>query len=230
MNECQLMGQALAHAEVSLANNEVPIAALLYHEPTQKILAKSHNLTNKTLNGTTHAEFQLYNELRDTFPDTHLRMWTESTLVVTVEPCIMCASLLDQLKVRRVVFGCANDRFGGNGSVFRVQRKYKAVPGVRDHEAIALLRRFYVRENDASPTQIGKKQRVLKTDEYSVLEYSKYIDLEDFVSLWGEESAVFWNENLPLVFDTNGNLHLGGHRKSTTEPEDTPQVKRAHVE
>ena len=45
------------------------------------------------------------------------------TLYVTVEPCIMCASALVQLRIGRVVYGCANERFGGCGSVLNVNRK-----------------------------------------------------------------------------------------------------------
>ena len=41
---------------------------------------------------------------------------SESTLYVTVEPCIMCASALRQMRVRRVVYGCRNDKFGGCGA------------------------------------------------------------------------------------------------------------------
>lgn len=45
---------------------------------------------------------------------------TESTLYVTVEPCVMCASLLRQLKIKKVYFGAVNDKFGGTGGVFRI--------------------------------------------------------------------------------------------------------------
>lgn len=41
-------------------------------------------------------------------------------LYVTVEPCIMCASALRQIGIRHVYFGCGNDKFGGNGSVFNI--------------------------------------------------------------------------------------------------------------
>lgn len=45
---------------------------------------------------------------------------TECTLYVTVEPCVMCASLLRQFKIKKVYFGAVNDKFGGTGGVFRV--------------------------------------------------------------------------------------------------------------
>ncbi|KAK4200129.1 putative tRNA-specific adenosine deaminase [Triangularia verruculosa] len=46
----------------------------------------------------------------------------ESTLYVTVEPCVMCASLLRQLKIKKVYFGAVNDKFGGTGGVFRIHK------------------------------------------------------------------------------------------------------------
>lgn len=47
-------------------------------------------------------------------------VFSETDLYVTVEPCIMCASALRQLKIRKVYFGCSNDRFGGTGGVLSI--------------------------------------------------------------------------------------------------------------
>ena len=47
---------------------------------------------------------------------------TECTLYVTVEPCVMCASLLRQLRIKKVYFGAVNDKFGGTGGVFRIHK------------------------------------------------------------------------------------------------------------
>lgn len=49
---------------------------------------------------------------------------SETTLYVTVEPCIMCASALRQLGIKEVYYGCGNDRFGGCGSVLGVNQEY----------------------------------------------------------------------------------------------------------
>lgn len=97
----------------------------------------------------------------------------ETDLYVTVEPCIMCASLLRQYRIRHVYFGCANERFGGtqgvlslhSESVFRyivhadlltqfgdlsvaIDPPYKTFGGVYRETAIMLLRRFYIQENE----------------------------------------------------------------------------------
>lgn len=206
VNYHSLMRTTLEHAEQALKVNEVPIAAILYNVETGEIESKSHNLTNLTLNGTKHAEFEIYSQLRTKYPQNHLQIWSKSILVVTVEPCIMCASLLNQLKVQKVIFGCANDRFGGNGSIFTIQRSYDAVPGVLDHQAIDLLRRFYVNENDKSPDKIGKKNRKLNQDSYPQLKYDKYMTRDQFVSIWGPQYGFVYDQNLTLEFDAEGAL------------------------
>lgn len=78
----------------------------------------------------------------------------ETDLYVTVEPCIMCASALRQYRIRSVYFGCLNDRFGGCGGVMQIHADkgidppYPVYGGLFREEAIMLLRRFYVQENE----------------------------------------------------------------------------------
>lgn len=92
----------------------------------------------------------------------------ECTLYVTVEPCVMCASLLRQLGIKKVFFGAVNDKFGGTGGVFSIHKNpspldgeidaprgdggsvelgYEAEGGWGRDDAVGLLRRFYVQEN-----------------------------------------------------------------------------------
>lgn len=95
---------------------------------------------------------------------------------MTVEPCIMCASALRQYQIRAVYFGCGNERFGGTGSVLSlhsefvlllhdwlaqagtnacinsdspgIDQPYRLYGGLFHKEAIMLLRRFYIQENE----------------------------------------------------------------------------------
>lgn len=97
---------------------------------------------------------------------------SETTLYVTVEPCMMCASALRQMGIKEVFFGCANDRFGGCGSVLGVNEglshpahpPYKASCGYLRDEAIMILRRFYMTENTRAPVPRDKSRRILKTE------------------------------------------------------------------
>jgi tRNA-specific adenosine deaminase 2 len=84
----------------------------------------------------------------------HPSILHDTDLYVTVEPCIMCASALRQFGIRSVYFGCLKDRFGGTGGVMTVHMDegvdppYPVYGGLFREEAIMLLRRFYVQEND----------------------------------------------------------------------------------
>ena len=92
--------------------------------PCPRVLAAAHNATNRTKNGTRHAELVAIDDvlLRQRLPATVL---AGCDVYVTCEPCIMCAGALALVRVRRVVFGCRNDRFGGCGSILSVhQAKY----------------------------------------------------------------------------------------------------------
>ena len=93
-----------------------------------------------------------------------------STLYVTVEPCIMCAGALRLMEIPKVVYGAGNDRFGGCGSVCAVHqssgdttpgRPFEAVGGVREEDAVLLLRRFYTQENPNAPVPRRKEQRIV---------------------------------------------------------------------
>jgi tRNA-specific adenosine deaminase 2 len=96
----------------------------------------------------------------------------DTTLYVTIEPCIMCGAALRQVGIGRVVFGAGNERFGGNGSVLGLHDDdaivsspgYESVGGYLRDEAIMMLRRFYVTENTNAPKPQNKSRRVLKTE------------------------------------------------------------------
>lgn len=108
-------------------------------------------MLTRSKQGTRHAEFVALAEIMSTHPQSILK---ETDLYVTVEPCIMCASALRQYGIRTVYFGCLNDRFGGTGGVMTVNQDpgidppFHVYGGLFREEAIMLLRRFYVQENE----------------------------------------------------------------------------------
>jgi len=75
------------------------------------------NDTNRSLNGTRHAEFVAIEQILAAHPMSILH---ETVLYVTVEPCVMCASALRQYGIMAVYYGCANDKFGGTGGVMNI--------------------------------------------------------------------------------------------------------------
>ncbi|KAF2859868.1 cytidine deaminase-like protein [Piedraia hortae CBS 480.64] len=159
------MRKAIEMAELALASDETPVGCVFVHDG--QIIGRGINGTNASLNGTRHAEFVALAEVMAKHPQNILQ---ESDLYVTVEPCIMCASALRQYGIRAVYFGCLNDRFGGCGGVMTVHSDkavdppYPVYGGLFREEAIMLLRKFYVQENNKAPEPKPKKNRELKTE------------------------------------------------------------------
>ncbi|PGH17549.1 hypothetical protein AJ79_01149 [Helicocarpus griseus UAMH5409] len=162
------MKKALDMGEKALATGETPVGCVLVHNG--KVIGSGMNDTNKSMNacgilGTRHAEFLAFEEVLRSHPRSIFR---ETDLYVTVEPCIMCASALRQYQIRHVYFGCANERFGGTGGVLNlhsdpgIDRPYGLTGGLFRKEAIMLLRRFYIQENERAPVPKAKKDRELK--------------------------------------------------------------------
>jgi tRNA-specific adenosine deaminase 2 len=157
------MREAIDTAEQALKEGETPVACVLVHNG--EVVARGMNDTNRSLNGTRHAEFLAIASFRKKLPQAELR---NTDLYVTVEPCIMCASALRQYGIRCVYYGCGNDRFGGNGSVLPVnsdkglEEGYPSYGGIYRKEAIMLLRRFYIQENENAPNPRAKGNRELK--------------------------------------------------------------------
>lgn len=160
-------------AEEALAAGEVPVGCVFVRDGS--IIAKARNRTNELRNATRHAELEAIDAVfanRILTPKMTSYPLSTTTLYVTVEPCIMCAAALRQLGIQEVFYGCANDRFGGCGSVLGVNEHlnhpthppYRATGGYCHDEAIMILRRFYITENTSAPVPKSKVNRVLKTE------------------------------------------------------------------
>ncbi|KAI9000042.1 cytidine deaminase-like protein [Gaertneriomyces semiglobifer] len=160
------MKAALEQAEEAYEALEVPVGCVFVRDGT--IIGRGRNRTNEQLNGTRHAEMCAIDDILASHPSS---VFVETDLYVTVEPCVMCASALRLVGIRKVLYGCGNDKFGGCGSVFNVHsslvdegRPYAVQGGYFREEAIMMLRKFYVRENDHAPAtkKTRKTNRVLK--------------------------------------------------------------------
>ncbi|KAI0329965.1 cytidine deaminase-like protein [Cubamyces sp. BRFM 1775] len=164
---------AMDMAEEALAAQEVPVGCVFVRD--DKIIARARNRTNQLRNATRHAELEAIDEIladKQLTPTVTEYPLCDTTLYVTVEPCIMCGSALRQMGIKEVFYGCENDRFGGCGSVLGVNIAlphpkhpgYRAVGGYMREEAIMILRRFYITENTNAPVPKSKANRVLKTE------------------------------------------------------------------
>lgn len=159
------MSQALLLAEEALSDGEVPVGCVIIHG--NKVIGSGRNRVNETKNATRHAELVAIDEVLQLCEEKkkdYAYMFKECMLYATVEPCILCAAALRTLQIPVVVFGCANDRFGGCGSVLNVHQDqlptlgptFQCVTGVCADQAIQLLKNFYKQENRNAPEHMRK--------------------------------------------------------------------------
>ncbi|XP_026466361.1 tRNA-specific adenosine deaminase 2 [Ctenocephalides felis] len=150
------MLSAISQAEEALMAQEVPVGCIFIFQ--NKIISQSRNTVNLTKNATRHAELNCIDQVMEYCRNNnldHFAIFKEIEVVVTVEPCIMCADILYNLKVKKIIFGCANDRFGGN-TVVKVSDLYPdlkttVVGGIFSDRAMSLLKEFYKGTNPNAP-------------------------------------------------------------------------------
>lgn len=139
------MQRALALAAEASAAAEIPVGAVVL-DGEGRIIAEGRNNREETHDPTGHAEIEALRRAAASVGSWNLQ---GHTLVVTLEPCVMCAGAILQARVGRVVFGAWDDKAGAAGSLYDVLRDrrlpYRAevVGGVEADAAIALLRDFF---------------------------------------------------------------------------------------
>jgi tRNA(Arg) A34 adenosine deaminase TadA len=117
------MHAAVAVAESALSHGEVCVGCVFVDSATDVVIAGAHNETNATGNASRHAELVAIDAIVAKHTHFSAADWSRVDVYVTVEPCIMCAWALKLVGIRHVYFGCRNDRFGGCGSVYELQRE-----------------------------------------------------------------------------------------------------------
>lgn len=197
---------------------ETPVACVLVNKENGKIVSFGCNNTNKSLNGTRHAEFEsidrilkLY-DLQDAKPDLCREIFSKIVVYVTIEPCVMCALALKQIGVKEVYFGAANDRFGGNGTTIKVQddSSYLSVGGIMRVEAIHLLRCFYIQENDSAPIPKLKKNKEIYGKEFPPnLNFPLYLNSDTFKKVYGVERHRLFYKNAECNLEITPNVGRG---------------------
>lgn len=139
------MTRALELAAEAAAADEIPVGAVVL-DAEGRVLAEGRNDREATHDPTGHAEV---NALRGAAASIGSWNLDGCTLVVTLEPCVMCAGAILQSRISRVVFGAWDDKAGAAGSMYDVLRDrrlpYRAevVGGVEADAATGLLRSFF---------------------------------------------------------------------------------------
>ena len=142
----ELMGLALDEARAAAAHGDVPIGAVVARVDDGTVIAARHNERELAADPTAHAEILA---LRDAAAAVGSWRLTDLVLVVTLEPCTMCAGALVNARIGALVFGTPDPKAGAVGSRYhlladpRLNHECPVTPGVRADEAAALLRDFF---------------------------------------------------------------------------------------
>lgn len=154
--------KAFEYAHDALKRLEVPVGCIFVYN--NKIIASGRNMVNETRNACRHAELVCIDQAIEYAKLNSLpfsALFENICVYVTVEPCIMCISALFDLNVKKIMYGCKNDRFGGV-TVCNVASimKHPAIccGGYKADVALDLLKQFYKGENpNAPPSKVKKK-------------------------------------------------------------------------
>lgn len=143
-NDAEYMEIALANARRAAEAGEVPVGAIIV--VNGEVIAEAHNEPIARNDPTAHAEIAAIRQAAVRLGNYRLE---DATLYATLEPCVMCAGAMVHARVRRLVFGCRDLRFGGVRSKFRIadsdllNHRIEIVEGVLAAECQRLLQEFF---------------------------------------------------------------------------------------
>ncbi len=142
----QMMTSALALAAAAAAIDETPVGAIVYETATGRILAEAFNRREIDADPGAHAELLAIRAAAAQAGDWRLN---HCTLVVTLEPCCMCAGAIVSARVGRVIFGAMDPKAGATGSLYnlladpRLNHRPQVAAGVQAEASAKLLRDFF---------------------------------------------------------------------------------------
>ena len=145
LDKKSLMGDALQLAKQAQLHNDVPVGALVVNQ-IGEIIGSGKNEREKSNDPLAHAELVA---IRDAAKKLNSYRFDDLTLVVTLEPCAMCAGAIAQSRFSRLVFGAFDEKAGAVGSKWDLLRdprqlhKPEVISGVLEKECAALLSEFF---------------------------------------------------------------------------------------
>jgi tRNA(adenine34) deaminase len=143
MNDERFMREAIAEARKALAQDEIPIGAVVV--ANGMIIGRGHNLTETLHDVTAHAEMLA---LTSAFNAMGAKYLDDCTLYVTLEPCVMCAGALAHAHVSRVVWACDDKKNGFSKHGNLLHPKTKTQSGILQDECLKVLKGFFEKKRN----------------------------------------------------------------------------------
>ncbi|OZV71054.1 nucleoside deaminase [Winogradskyella aurantia] len=142
-DDTYFMKKALQEAEAAFEQGEIPVGAVIVVR--DRIIARTHNLTELLNDVTAHAEMQAITSASNFLGGKYLN---NCTLYVTLEPCQMCAGALYWSQLSRLVYAASDEQRGFKRMGTKLHPKTKVVSGVLADEAAELLKRFFIEKRN----------------------------------------------------------------------------------
>jgi len=147
--DAAFMREALRQAQKAYEVDEVPVGAVVVR--AGRIIARAYNQVELLKDATAHAEMLALTQAEAAVGDWRL---TDCDLYVTKEPCVMCAGALIHVRIRRLIFGCADTKSGAAGGMINLlqhsalNHHCEITPGVLQNECGAILQNFFRKRRD----------------------------------------------------------------------------------
>ena len=141
------MRLALEEANKAFLKDEVPIGAIAI--VGDEVIARAHNLKETNHDATHHAELLLLQECARILGRWRL---TDVTIYATIEPCIMCMGAMSHARIKRLVYGARDEKFGGAHSLYQIARderlnhRFEVEEGILADEASQIMKDFFKRK------------------------------------------------------------------------------------
>lgn len=132
------MKMALNEAESAFEKDEVPIGCVVVSN--NRVIARSHNLTETLNDVTAHAEMQAITSAANFLGGKYL---INCTLYVTLEPCVMCSGALSWSQISKVVIGARDEQRGFINKNLKLHPKTEIVTGIMENECSFIIKEFF---------------------------------------------------------------------------------------
>ena len=140
----EFMLEALKEAEIALANDEIPIGCVIVKDG--KIIGRGHNAREELQRAVMHAEVMAIEEA-----NAHEKSWRllDTTLFVTIAPCVMCSGAIGLARIPQVIYGAKNQKFGAAGSLYdiltdeRLNHRVELENGILEAECAQMMQDFF---------------------------------------------------------------------------------------
>ena len=140
----EFMLEALKEAEIALVNDEIPIGCVIVKDG--KVIGRGHNAREELQRAVMHAEVMAIEEA-----NAHEKSWRllDTTLFVTIEPCVMCSGAIGLARIPQVIYGAKNQKFGAAGSLYdiltdeRLNHRVELENGILEAECAQMMQDFF---------------------------------------------------------------------------------------